>query len=169
MTALALGANDYVTKPLDFPVVLARVRTHLALKRAAEQVQQLERSLAERNRELEQTNAQLEKINGRMSHDLKAAAKIQEDLPAPRGNPRCGPGLRLDLPALRRTGRRRPERHTARRKAGWALHSGRQRPRCRVGPAFRNAEPCPVTPAGAVLDPGPGWQRPGSARYHTAR
>ncbi|MGO8745791.1 MAG: PP2C family protein-serine/threonine phosphatase [Thermoguttaceae bacterium] len=78
VTALALGANDYVTKPLDFPVVLARVRTHLALKRAAEQVQQLERSLAERNRELEQTNARLEKINGRMSHDLKAAAKIQE-------------------------------------------------------------------------------------------
>ena len=32
--ALAMGANDYVTKPLDFPVVLARVRTHLALKRA---------------------------------------------------------------------------------------------------------------------------------------
>ncbi len=76
--ALALGANDYVTKPLDFPVVLARVRTHLALKRAAEQVKQLERTLAERNRELEQTNARLEKVNGRMSRDLKAAAKIQE-------------------------------------------------------------------------------------------
>jgi sigma-B regulation protein RsbU (phosphoserine phosphatase) len=75
--ALALGANDYVTKPLDFPVVLARVQTHLALKRAAEQVKQLERTLAERNRELEQTNARLEKVNGRMSRDLKAAAKIQ--------------------------------------------------------------------------------------------
>ena len=76
--ALALGANDYVTKPLDFPVVLARVQTHLALKRAAEQVKQLERTLAERNRELEQTNARLEKVNDRMSGDLKAAAKIQE-------------------------------------------------------------------------------------------
>jgi sigma-B regulation protein RsbU (phosphoserine phosphatase) len=76
--ALALGANDYVTKPLDFPVVLARVQTHLALKRAAEQVKQLERILAERNRELEQTNARLEKVNDRMSRDLKAAAKIQE-------------------------------------------------------------------------------------------
>ena len=78
MKALALGANDYVTKPLDFPVVLARVQTHLALKRAAEQVKQLERTLAERNRELEQTNSRLEKVNGRMSRDLKAAAKIQE-------------------------------------------------------------------------------------------
>jgi len=76
--ALGLGANDYVTKPLDFPVVLARVRTHLALKRMAEQLKQLERSLAERNRELEQTNARLAKVNGRMSHDLKAAARIQE-------------------------------------------------------------------------------------------
>ena len=28
--ALELGANDYVTKPLDFPVVLARIRTQFA-------------------------------------------------------------------------------------------------------------------------------------------
>src|SRR5438270_10819520 len=28
--ALELGANDYLTKPLDFPIVLARVRTQLA-------------------------------------------------------------------------------------------------------------------------------------------
>lgn len=32
--ALASGANDYVTKPFDFPVVVARVRTQLSLKRA---------------------------------------------------------------------------------------------------------------------------------------
>ncbi|MFN3428406.1 MAG: response regulator [Candidatus Sericytochromatia bacterium] len=31
--ALALGANDYVAKPIDFPVLLARVRTQLALRR----------------------------------------------------------------------------------------------------------------------------------------
>jgi len=31
--ALRLGANDYVTKPIDFPVLLARVQTHLNLKR----------------------------------------------------------------------------------------------------------------------------------------
>jgi diguanylate cyclase (GGDEF)-like protein/PAS domain S-box-containing protein len=28
--ALELGANDYVTKPIDFPVALARIRTHLS-------------------------------------------------------------------------------------------------------------------------------------------
>ena len=30
--ALGLGANDYITKPVDFPVALARIRTHLSYK-----------------------------------------------------------------------------------------------------------------------------------------
>ncbi len=34
ITALELGANDYVTKPIDFPVTLARVRTHVSHLRA---------------------------------------------------------------------------------------------------------------------------------------
>lgn len=34
--ALSLGANDYVTKPIDFPVCNARVQTQLSLKRLAE-------------------------------------------------------------------------------------------------------------------------------------
>jgi two-component system sensor histidine kinase/response regulator len=33
VAALEMGANDYVTKPVDFPVLLARVRTHLELHR----------------------------------------------------------------------------------------------------------------------------------------
>jgi signal transduction histidine kinase len=33
VAALELGANDYVTKPVDFPVLLARVKTHLELHR----------------------------------------------------------------------------------------------------------------------------------------
>lgn len=32
--ALNLGANDYITKPVDFPVVMARLQTHLAHRRA---------------------------------------------------------------------------------------------------------------------------------------
>ena len=47
--ALKLGANDYVTKPLDFPVVLARVETQLSLKRARQDIQQLAEQLAVRN------------------------------------------------------------------------------------------------------------------------
>ncbi len=41
--ALQAGANDYVTKPVDLPVLLARLRTHLALRAA-------HLSLAERDR-----------------------------------------------------------------------------------------------------------------------
>jgi sigma-B regulation protein RsbU (phosphoserine phosphatase) len=55
--ALKLGANDYVTKPFDFPVVLARVNTQLSLKRSRQ-------ALAEAHR--------------RMKRDLEAAARIQQ-------------------------------------------------------------------------------------------
>lgn len=34
--AFKIGANDYVTKPLDFPVVFARIQLHLRLKRLSE-------------------------------------------------------------------------------------------------------------------------------------
>jgi two-component system sensor histidine kinase/response regulator len=33
---LRLGANDYVTKPIDFPVLLARIQIHLKLKNLAQ-------------------------------------------------------------------------------------------------------------------------------------
>jgi sigma-B regulation protein RsbU (phosphoserine phosphatase) len=71
--ALTLGANDYVTKPLDFPVLMARVGTQLALKRSVEQIYELERGLEQRNRELNAVNTQ-------MKYDLTAAAKIQAAL-----------------------------------------------------------------------------------------
>ncbi len=32
--ALGMGASDYITKPIDFPVAFARIETHLTLKRA---------------------------------------------------------------------------------------------------------------------------------------
>jgi CheY-like chemotaxis protein len=34
--ALALGANDYVTKPVDYPVALARIRAHLRTRQAVQ-------------------------------------------------------------------------------------------------------------------------------------
>src|SRR5262245_39868304 len=57
--ALEMGANDYVTKPYDLPVLLARVESQLSSKRLVEQKAQLERDLAERNWELEIANRQL--------------------------------------------------------------------------------------------------------------
>ena len=71
--ALELGANDYVTKPLDFPVVMARVRTQLSLRSAVEQIRVLEKGL-------EQRNAELQVANTRMQSDLDAAAKVQAAL-----------------------------------------------------------------------------------------
>ena len=53
--ALELGANDYVTKPIDFPVVAARVKTQLALRDMAVALQAREasyRALAERSSDM---------------------------------------------------------------------------------------------------------------------
>lgn len=50
------GAVDYITKPISPPVMLARVRTHIALREArralADQNRQLETRVAERTRDL---------------------------------------------------------------------------------------------------------------------
>jgi sigma-B regulation protein RsbU (phosphoserine phosphatase) len=62
--AFSIGGVDYITKPFQMDELHARVETHLKLRRL--QI------------ELEETNVRLEKANGRMSRDLKAAAKIQE-------------------------------------------------------------------------------------------
>ena len=56
VAALKIGASDYVTKPFDFPVVLARVHTQLALKKGRDALAQAHR---------------------RMKQDLEAAAAIQ--------------------------------------------------------------------------------------------
>lgn len=47
--ALNSGANDYVTKPIDFPVVLARVNTQLGLKQANDRIRSLAGELEKRN------------------------------------------------------------------------------------------------------------------------
>jgi len=44
--ALGMGANDYVTKPLDFAVVYARLTTQLALKRASDEIRRLNQQIA---------------------------------------------------------------------------------------------------------------------------
>ncbi|HEV3141126.1 MAG TPA: EAL domain-containing protein [Vicinamibacterales bacterium] len=44
--AFRLGANDYVTKPIDFPIALARIGTHLAHKRALEDLHESEQRYA---------------------------------------------------------------------------------------------------------------------------
>jgi sigma-B regulation protein RsbU (phosphoserine phosphatase) len=91
--ALRLGANDYVTKPLDFPVVLARIETQILLRRAVEEVVRLKHDLDERNRALEETNARLSRVNQRMERDLHTAARVQASM-LPRQVP-AYPGVRF--------------------------------------------------------------------------
>jgi sigma-B regulation protein RsbU (phosphoserine phosphatase) len=57
--ALDMGANDYVTKPFDYPVVKARVATQVQLKHSHEE---------------------LKASNARMANDLAAAARVQSSL-----------------------------------------------------------------------------------------
>lgn len=57
--ALSLGANDYVTKPLDFKVVRARVENVLGYAQAVSELRQ---------------------TNDRMNRDLEAAARVQASL-----------------------------------------------------------------------------------------
>jgi two-component system, sensor histidine kinase and response regulator len=62
-----LGAQDYITKPFDSRELLARVRTHLALKGSLEKLEDLNRSLEEkvieRTYQLNVANAKLEATN----------------------------------------------------------------------------------------------------------
>ena len=82
--ALALGANDYVTKPIDFPVALARVNTQLDMSMAVRQVLRLQRDLSLRNAELENAVAALRRSAEQTNRDLELAARVQATfLPRP--------------------------------------------------------------------------------------
>ena len=59
---LAIGAVDYITKPISPPLVQARVRTHLAL---FDQTRELERMVAQRTSELLATHQQIIRRLGR--------------------------------------------------------------------------------------------------------
>ena len=62
--ALELGANDYVTKPIDYAILIARIRTQLSRKQAVSALQEaragLEQRIAERTAEFVQANEALQ-------------------------------------------------------------------------------------------------------------
>ena len=74
ITGFHLGAVDYVTKPFNAVELLARVRTHLALKRSREQIEQ-------KNSSLTLKNQQLEKLNDQLQHALEEIRTLRGILP----------------------------------------------------------------------------------------
>lgn len=66
-----LGAQDYVTKPFDTPELLARVRTHLELRKSKKELAELNRELEakvrERTRQLRETNDELKIANRKLT------------------------------------------------------------------------------------------------------
>lgn len=67
--AFQAGGVDYVTKPFQAEEVLARVKTHLKLRKLTER---LEEAVAERTAELQKKNAELSTmINGHVERELK--------------------------------------------------------------------------------------------------
>jgi diguanylate cyclase (GGDEF)-like protein len=72
--ALEAGANDYVTKPVDFAVALARVNTQIERKRASEALEAM-------NAELQHANLSLEgRISERTQRLSEANEKLQEEI-----------------------------------------------------------------------------------------
>ncbi len=65
--ALTLGANDYVTKPVDFPVALARIEAQVARKRAEEALRQTNEQLEHR---VETRTAELSQVNAKLANEI---------------------------------------------------------------------------------------------------
>jgi PleD family two-component response regulator len=66
--ALELGANDYITKPVDFPVAYARTQTQLTRKKAKQALDISLRELEEINRRLKSEIAERERSDGLVDH-----------------------------------------------------------------------------------------------------
>lgn len=68
---LDVGAVDYLTKPVQGPLVRARVKTHLALRQARELIAQQNQEILEQNKALKQTAKLRDDVEHIVRHDLK--------------------------------------------------------------------------------------------------
>ena len=58
--AFSLGAVDYITKPFQYEEVLARVKTHLTIRRQQQKIQQQNSILEAKNKAVRELNTQLQ-------------------------------------------------------------------------------------------------------------
>ena len=76
--ALNRGANDYITKPVDFSVALARVITQLDRKRAEEKIHQMNQELSQANEALEARVADRTRDLVQANHQLRTEMEHRE-------------------------------------------------------------------------------------------
>ena len=79
--ALEQGANDYVTKPVDFAVALARVNTQISRRRAEQQValanEELRRANEDLERRVEERTHRLIDANQRLKEEIADREELQ--------------------------------------------------------------------------------------------
>src|SRR3954469_6938353 len=77
--ALGFGANDYVTKPVDFAVALARVNTQIGRRRAEKQVITANGALRDANDNLEKNVADRTQLLLELYQKLRAEMAVREE------------------------------------------------------------------------------------------
>jgi len=94
VTGLSLGAVDYITKPIQQDEVLARINTHLIIRRLQQQLQaknaelEIQHKLALKlNEQLKQKNAELEtqyqlelRLNERLKQEVEERRRVESAL-----------------------------------------------------------------------------------------
>lgn len=75
--ALKLGANDYVTKPVNFDFALARINAQIERKRSEMRARAASLALQHANQELEQHAHRLVEINGRLQGEIELRQEVE--------------------------------------------------------------------------------------------
>lgn len=76
-SAIAAGANDYVTKPVDMPVMIARIMAHIERKRA---IEELKASKEEISAQVASKTADLVAINAEMRKEIARRRDLESEL-----------------------------------------------------------------------------------------